>query len=187
MDSQYRELGSDFWLDNLQDEDNSIFVLSGRTAIDLILQDIYAMDRDARRVYMPAWCCDSMLQPFVDRDIDIKMYNIRYENGSLVYDIEETFDVDIFYVTNYFGYDNTLSVDTIMHFKQRGATIVYDRTHSLLRENDAIEGIADYTFYSIRKWLGVICGAYLKKNQAFLTNLSYMNVLTWLIGSRPWR
>lgn len=168
MDSKFRELGSEFWLDYLQEEDDCIFVLSGRTAIDLILQDICVMDRDARRVYMPAWCCDSMLQPFVDRGVDIRLYNIRYENGHLLYDIEETNDIDIFYVTNYFGYDNTLSVDAVLHFKQSGAIIVYDRTHSLLRDNDVLDGIADYTFCSIRKWMGVICGAYLKKNSGVL-------------------
>ena len=66
---------------------------------------------------------------------------------------------DVFYVTNYFGYENTVPVETVKKFKEQGSIILYDRTHSFLMENDPYLALADYSFASIRKWMGVIDGA----------------------------
>ena len=64
-----REIGSEFWMERepavLSHDRDGIYVLSGRTAIDLIIQDIISTKR-VINVYMPAWGCDSMLAPFVD-------------------------------------------------------------------------------------------------------------------------
>lgn len=160
----YKEIGSEFWLENQNVDDGSVFVLSGRTAIDLILQDMKASCRCMDSVYMPAWCCDSMLQPFIDRGVNIEFYDVSYENNRLSYHIDYNSKVDILYVTNYFGYDTVLSAETISQFKARNCAILYDRTHSLFRENDVTSSLADYTFASVRKWLGVPCGALALKN-----------------------
>lgn len=172
----YNEIGSEFWLEPMPEEENCMYMLSGRTALDLILQDILVEGRRVGAVYMPAWCCDSMLQPFIERGIEIKLYDIDWEsNGSLRFTFNETItkniseqtgkseDDDILYVTNYFGYDTTLPEETIRLFKQRGTTIIFDRTHSLMRDDHGIYNWADYDFGSIRKWMGVITGAYVKK------------------------
>lgn len=165
---KYSELGSEFWLEDVQPE-NRTYVLSGRTAIDLILQDMQTCGRKAENVYMPAWCCDSMLQPFLDRGVKVRFYDMSYEENRLSYDINRDERADILYVNNYFGYNNTLSLEIIQLFKQRGAVILYDRTHSLFRDDVEYQEIADYTFASIRKWMGVICGAYLSKNDGGFT------------------
>ena len=182
-----REIGSEFWLERevpkVAEHSRSIegpllsfktedkcYVLSGRTAIDLILQDI-AKSRDVRSVYMPAWGCDSMIAPFVARGIAVRFYDVELntnnnssvESGQSVVNYitntDCTDDTDIFYVTNYFGYENTLPVETVKKFKEKGAIILYDRTHSFLMENDSYLELADYCFASIRKWMGVIGGA----------------------------
>ena len=120
---------------------------------------------------MPAWGCDSMIAPFVARGIDVRFYDIElnadnnssFESGkSVVNYITNTDgmdDTDIFYVTNYFGYENTLSVETVKRFKERGSIILYDRTHAFLMEEDPYLTLAEYSFASIRKWMGVIGGA----------------------------
>ena len=63
-----REIGSEFWLERelktLSRDRDGVYALSGRTAIDLIIQDV-VKTRRVRNVYMPAWGCDSMLAPFV--------------------------------------------------------------------------------------------------------------------------
>ena len=159
---RYKELGSEFWLNNVK-TDNRIYVLSGRTAIDLIIQEMGACGKSPSSVYMPAYCCDSMILPFWDRGIEILFYDVDYQNGKLEYNIDANQKIDILYVNNYFGYDNTLSKDIIYHFKEHGATILYDRTHSLFREDCEYQDLADYTFASIRKWMGVPCGAFLSK------------------------
>ena len=154
-----REIGSEFWLESepgtlFSDRDGS-YVLSGRTAIDLIIQDI-VKTRSIRKAYLPAWCCDSMVEPFLSRGIKVELYDMSFE-GTLHYHIDEDKNVDVFYESNYFGYENTISTDVIHQFKQNGAIIIYDRTHSFLMDEDY--PYVDYCFASIRKWMGVIGGA----------------------------
>lgn len=165
-----REIGSEFWLERepaATSQREGCSVLSGRTAIDLIIQDI-AKRQPVRSVYMPAWCCDSMFAPFLSRGIDIKLYDIRLaestDTAEIFCDFRDFCEnaTDIFYVTNYFGYENTLDIDVVRQFKAKGAIILYDRTHSFLMENDPYLDLADYSFASIRKWMGVIGGAVVK-------------------------
>lgn len=154
-----KEIGSEFWLEqepsNLMQEQNGLYVLSGRTAIDLIIQDLL-QKRPVRKVYMPAYGCDSMVMPFMQRGIQVECYDMIFD-GSLHYDVDIDKDTDIFYVSNYFGYENTLDASIIEQFRSQGAVILYDRTHSFLMDDDCIK--ADYSFASIRKWMGVVCGA----------------------------
>lgn len=179
MKEQYREIGSEFWLNDLHDKSDSVHLLSGRTAIDLILQDLNATGLEAKHVYMPAWCCDSMIQPFKERGVSIKFYDVSFKDGHLFYDIDENCPVDIFYVTNYFGYNSTLPIETVIQFKQYGATVINDRTHSLLMTDDLIDSIADYSFGSIRKWMGVVSGAYLNKREGIL-NVPELGVFPYM-------
>lgn len=155
-----REIGSEFWLERepaAVSRREGCYVLSGRTAIDLIIQDI-AKTRPLRKVYMPAWGCDSMIAPFSHRNIQVDFYDVRFD-GQLKCHTDFTDSTDILYVTNYFGYENTLPIETIKEFEAKGAIILYDRTHSFLMENDPYLELADYSFASIRKWMGVIGGA----------------------------
>lgn len=121
--------------------------------------------KPCKSVYMPAWCCDSMLQPFIDRDIAILFYDVCFAESGLSCHVDKNTDADILYVTNYFGYNSTLSTDVIEQFKRKGCSVIYDRTHSLFRNEEDYIAIADYTFASIRKWLGVPCGAMLSKKR----------------------
>lgn len=148
-----KEIGSEFWLERepaAVSYREGCYVLSGRTAIDLIIQDV-AKRRPVRKVYMPAWGCDSMLAPFLAHGTQIRFYDYGHT--------EFTDYTDIFYVTNYFGYENTLPIETVKKIKEKGAIILYDRTHSFLLENDPYLELVDYSFASIRKWMGVIGGA----------------------------
>ena len=161
MLNRLSEIGSEFWLDDIPETllkaRDGVYALSGRTAIDLILQDILR-GKAVKSVYMPAWCCDSMLAPFLDRGIKVDFYDL-WANEGLHYDLDETAVPDIFYLTNYFGYENTLSIEVVNFFKQRGSTILYDRTHSFLMSDEPYTMLADYSFVSIRKWMGVVDGA----------------------------
>lgn len=153
-----REIGSEFWLERepaaLHGDRRGCYVLSGRTAIDLILQDILK-SKPVRKAYLPAWCCDSMVEPFLVRGIQVELYDMSFD-GSLQYHIDLDKQIDIFYVSNYFGYETTLDKEIVCHFKEKGATIIYDQTHSFLMDTE-LE--SDYSFASIRKWMGVIGGA----------------------------
>lgn len=161
MSNKRREIGSEFWFeDNLPQavsDRDGVYVLSGRMAIDLIIQDILKT-RKVWNVNMPAWCCDSMLAPFVAHEIHVGFYDVRFD-GQLECHTDDTDYADLFYVTNYFGYENTLDIEIVKQFKAKGSVIIYDRTHSFLMDNDPYIALADYSFASIRKWMGVIGGA----------------------------
>lgn len=154
-----KEIGSEFWISDEKlvpvSERDGLFVLSGRTAIDLILQDILK-HRSVKNVYMPAYCCDSMIAPFLRLNIRVDFYDMFFD-GRLKYEIDADKNTDILYVSNYFGYENTLSEDMIRHFKAKGSIILYDRTHSYLIEDEYVT--SDYAFVSLRKWMGVATGA----------------------------
>lgn len=161
MSSSISEIGSEFWIEDfplqLTVEKDGLYTISGRTAIDLILQDILRK-RAIQRIYMPAWCCNSMIAPFSDRGLDVLFYDLSL-SGSLKYEIDEGIECDVFYLTNYFGYENTLPEEIIRSFKRRGAVIIYDRTHSFLMNDKTYREMADYSFASVRKWMGVVGGA----------------------------
>lgn len=167
------EIGSEFWIETVPEklltERDGVYAISGRTAIDLILQDILKK-RPVRSAYMPAWCCDSMLAPFEDRKVEVKFYDVSLGTRMATNDHElsinlsriselENCHTDIFYLTNYFGYENTLPVEMVREVKEKGAFILYDRTHSFLMKDDECQELADYHFASIRKWMGIVGGA----------------------------
>ena len=157
MSNRRSEIGSEFWLEGLPQpvsERDGCYVLSGRTAIGLIINDILK-HRRVRNVYMPAWCCESMIAPFVGSGIRVDLYDVGFDGG-LRFFIDEEKEADIFYVANYFGYGNTLGPDIVGRFKRKGAVVIYDRTHSFLMDDDIVQ---HYSFASIRKWMGVVCGA----------------------------
>lgn len=157
------EIGSEFWFEDdlpqaVSDRDG-VYTISGRTAIDVILRDVLRT-RHVKSVAMPAWCCDSMIAPFAHRNIRIVFYDICHtEITEKESNTGLTDKTDIFYITNYFGYENTQSIDIVKRLKEQGSVILYDRTHSFLMNDDPYLELADYSFDSIRKWMGVIGGA----------------------------
>ena len=163
MSSSINEIGSEFWIENapktLLTERYGVYCLSGRTAIDLILQDILRR-KSVKSVAMPAWCCDSMVAPFLAHGIEVKFYDYGHTESAETTEYYLTTDsTDIFYLTNYFGYENTLNIEVIRKIKEHGSLILYDRTHSFLMEDEEYRELSDYSFASIRKWMVVIGGA----------------------------
>ena len=174
MLNRFVEIGSEFWIENVPErllrERDGVYAISGRTAIDLILQDVLKK-KPIRSALMPAWCCDSMLAPFLDRNIiDVRFYDVilgtqittNEHELSIKYSLSDpdlADGTDILYLTNYFGYENTLPLEKVKRYKEQGSNILYDRTHSFLMDDEEYCKAADYTFASIRKWMGVVGGA----------------------------
>lgn len=161
MLNRISEIGSEFWIKEYPKtpliERDGVYVLSGRTAIDLVVQNIQKY-KAIEHVYMPAWCCDSMLAPFVKRNFKIEFYDIAFDSR-IEYKIDASSHTDIFYLTNYFGYESMVPMDLIHKLKENGCIILYDRTHSFLMDDIKYRQIADYSFASIRKWMGIVSGA----------------------------
>jgi hypothetical protein len=145
-----KEIGSEFYKvapdsgTGIKLPRSGTFVFSGRTAIEAVLYHL----QDARSVLLPSYCCDSMIVPFKSVGLDVKFYNVDWDDGLKV-EIKESADILVW--CNYFGFKNV-----IPHFE---GVIIEDITHSLLSDLPA-HSQSDYLVCSLRKWEPINCGGY---------------------------
>lgn len=153
------------WIFNAWGSDG-VMLLSGRTAIDCICRDLWSSGREGC-VYMPAYCCSSMIAPFIRNGFSIEFYDIGFEGGKITYNLADK-RIDILYLNNYFGFKTFIDIEWIRRKQKEGAVIIYDKTHSLFLQNDPYMEVADYIFCSLRKWFAVASGAILCKRSGDL-------------------
>ena len=180
------EIGSEFWKADVREGGqiynfghNYRYFLAGRTAIDHIIKDI-KMTKSLRTVYMPSYCCQSMIKPFLDNKIEVEFYSIGFQNGCYTYDIDFDKECDAILIMQYFGYKNEAVDEIIERFRFNHKVVIEDATHSWFSTNQYSKDV-DYVFMSFRKWTGVVCGAVaIKQKDDFSisipaqTNLSYL-------------
>lgn len=162
-----KEIGSEFWDTYAQyvkeAADTGIridwgiqsrILASGRTAIDHIIKDIKAR-QSIKSVYMPSYCCHTMIEPFVTNGINVQYYDIRLSsNDGLEYCIDPSNECDAVYIMQYFGYLCASVYDIARYFKDKGKVIIEDATHSVFCE-PPFTGVSDYVFASMRKWAAI--------------------------------
>lgn len=143
-----KEIGSEFWdvpiiaERNLWFPENTKWFLSGRIALTAIIRE-----NNFKTAALPSWCCDSMIQPFLDAGIHVRFYSVLWSNQNI-----ETFDADVLLLLDYFGFSGYSFVP-----KGFKGTVIRDLTHSLfsIQYQDA-----DYYFGSLRKWCGIWTGGF---------------------------
>lgn len=163
-----KEIGSEYWLDTETiDKSNllppswlnigadSKLLISGRTATFYILKDILKSS-NVKTAYLPSYCCQSMIQPFIDLNIDITFYGVSFHK-ELEFDINVNEQCDIFFAMNYFGFKNGRMDEFIDGFKKRETIVIEDSTHSLLT-SIPYNANADYVVASLRKSFPIISG-----------------------------
>ena len=155
---KHKEIGSEFFNVDTCDKENNLFnentkwFISGRAALDFIIKDIKQKNNKAKTALLPSWCCESMIEPFINNGIKVKFYPIVIEKGELAKKIKGK--ADILLSMNYFGYENdSIKFDGI---------VIDDLTHCIFNSKK-LSG--DYSFGSLRKWTGIVTGgfAYSKK------------------------
>ncbi len=169
------EIGSEFWLtqDSERLEMSPVlpewldasadlkFLLSGRTAFDYILSDI-ELQTGIRRAYVPAYCCESMLQPLLLRGIELCFYDVSYdEKLGISYHVNADEECDIFLIMHYFGFVR-YPFEELLHFREKGTIVIEDLTHSLFSHH-TLRSICEYSFASLRKWFALPSGAVAQK------------------------
>lgn len=161
------EIGSEFWLENIKRKneieyeinENETLFISGRTAIDYALKLILEKG-EVRNIYFPSYCCQSMLEPFLERKIKIDFYDVFFEENKFVYNIDKNKKCDIFFAMNYFGYFCNNMDYYIEEFKRKGAIVIEDSTHSWLSERKYNKH-SNFVVASLRKWFPIISGGIL--------------------------
>lgn len=145
-----REIGSEFWTKHnivqQRDVGNEVCLLSGRTALSFVIDDI-CRAHDFRKVLLPSYCCESMIQPFVSREIEVQFYDVDVYHAKYPYEN----DADAVLLIDFFGYSNPQNEVIARFEKQAGKIVIYDGTHKL-DGNPEVEAYADYSFCSYRKW-----------------------------------
>lgn len=150
------EIGSEFWSVPVKDKENSIFpektewFLSGRSALKSIVRDIKEK-HGAKKAYLPSWCCDSMIIPFIEEEINVEFYPVYESGGKLKQDIASAGNQEILFLMDYFGY--TVEREII----DTDGIVICDLTHSVLSGK---QRNADYYFGSMRKWAGFYTGGF---------------------------
>ncbi|QFF98018.1 hypothetical protein PB01_03845 [Psychrobacillus glaciei] len=181
------EIGSEFWeveTDNLSkftlDAPHNFF-LTGRTALDYLIKEM-KLYKVVKSVYMPSYCCHSMIQPFLDNGVDVEFYEVLFENGKYTYKIDFETTCDVIFIMQYFGYCNEKVSELIIKYKELGKIIIEDATHSWLSDVPYNQE-SDYVFASFRKWTGLPGGAVAIKQEgqfcidgAKETNLEYIQL-----------
>lgn len=157
-----REIGSEFWQVEESDAGEQLFpentqwYLSGRSALQAIIKELSW----AKSVSMPAWCCNSMVKPFINAGFDVHFYPVFFENGlnQIIYT-----NCDVLFVMDYFGYT------TNVNFKHE--CVIRDITHSLFSHTYTD---ANYYFGSLRKWCGIWTGGYAWTNDGHMLPIAEM-------------
>lgn len=160
-----KEIGSEFWLDDftghaqtspewLKFGQSNMLLYSGRTAIDYVLNDI---PERINTVYFPLYCCASMLQPFLERKINIIFYDVYFNGSDIEYSVDFGDDYDLFFAMSYFGSSNTAIDHIIRDAKSKRLIVIEDITHRMFNDKPSCSS-SDYLVSSLRKWMPLLTG-----------------------------
>lgn len=152
-----KEIGSEFaaekpeeiytdlsWLPTGRD---TAMCFSGRTAIETALRNIPCK----RKALLPAWCCQSMVQPFLDQGVAVSFYCVEAAADGVQLGLQIPEDCDVLLLCSYFGFSTEYPQEQLAAFQDRGGIVIEDITHSLLSQQNDWEQ-RDYLVASLRKW-----------------------------------
>ncbi len=147
------------WLPKAED---GALTVSGRAAIEIALNDIL-LNKAVNKVFVPSYCSYSMLQAFINKNIDYEFYDIGWDGKSFSYNLDRAGNNDICLVMSYFGLDRDILDAFIERLHSKGCIVIEDITHSLLSQKNHCEK-SDYLAASLRKWFAVPAGGWVGKN-----------------------
>ncbi|MCI1858740.1 MAG: hypothetical protein LKI80_11340 [Sporolactobacillus sp.] len=152
MTDQEKIIGGYFSLELPQREEyhrQALRLNSGRYCLEYILRV-----RQYRKIYLPAYICDSVLQPVDRLQLDYAFYEIGKDFLPLLGQVRER-GACVLYV-DYFGLNGAQAREVCRRFPH----VILDNTQAFFA--DPAAGVD--TFYSTRKFFGVPDGGYLYTN-----------------------
>lgn len=164
------EIGSEFWTDctGLSNEMFSmrpsfiydrhqfkvIETLSGRTALEYIVEILISQGK--KSVYMPAYCCHTMIEPFLSHGMVVEFYDIVSSENGIRRLVNLHNASDVILLLDYFGYTDEETKVIAHEAKHSGKVVIYDATHSMFSRINDIP--YDFIYASYRKWVDINCG-----------------------------
>lgn len=126
------------------------YVLSGRTGLYLIANEL--QNAGITSVALPAYCCSSMVAPFLDAGFQIVFYKA-----------EEMLNAQAVLIMDYFGFIRSDTIKYAKKCKKVGKKVIIDATQTAFSRSEIFE-YADYIVASYRKWFDCLCASVYSKN-----------------------
>lgn len=139
----------------------SIYLSTGRSCIREILSKIKA---ENKRAIIPAFTCESVIEPFLDSGYEIRPYSLNENltiNTTHLKQLIADFKPGVLLFHRYFGFDTCHDLENLI--SKTGIVTIEDETQFMFSTHR--ESWADYKIGSIRKWGAIPDGAYLISKQ----------------------
>lgn len=136
--------------------------MSGRVALEYVVEEIVKKGKTS--VYMPSYCCYTMIEPFLKHDVKVVFYDVVPTTSGLKRQFEYDHGCDVVFLLDYFGFADAETVTIVKEQHAKGKQVVYDATHSIFSNSNYDN--CDYVFGSYRKWMDVNCGFVAVKGKA---------------------
>lgn len=131
------------------------YVLSGRTGLHIIAGELSPA---ISRIWMPDYCCGSMIAPFVAQGFQVSFY-AAFEWEQMEIDA----NAGAVLIMDYFGYLSEQTVAFARRCKEAGMTVIADATQTAFSRSTLYD-MADFVVCSYRKWLDCLCAVVYSKN-----------------------
>ncbi|SFT62874.1 hypothetical protein SAMN05216474_1416 [Lishizhenia tianjinensis] len=142
---------------NKEYHSNAICLNSGRNAFEYILRA-----KEYKKVYLPYYTCEVMLEPIEKLNIEIEFYSIN-EKFTPIFDFTQLGKTDVFVYTNYFG----ICDKQVLKLSKEVDNLIVDNSQAFY--SIPLPNID--TFYSPRKFFGLADGAYLFTDKKLNLNI----------------
>lgn len=169
-----KEIGGFFQLDLPKGEQYHTNVLklnSARNCLKYLLQ----ADKP-NKVWLPAYCCDSLIEPLTIENVPYEFYSINKNLEPL--SLPELKPGERFLYINYFGLKEQFVKKLIKFYSEK---LIIDNTQAFFNKPP----LNIDTFYSARKFFGVADGGYLYTDKKISNELEYdlsSNNMTHILG-----
>ncbi len=154
-----QEIGSEFHFNSCKAGENKYFtlmsgqrefVLSGRTGLGYIAEDLLAKHR-IDSVALPAYCCGSMVEPFASKHIQVRFY--EWDSFRQI-----AANSDAVLLMDYFGFSDPETLKEAEFCKKNRIPLIVDATQTAFSLLETYE-LCDYLVCSYRKWTDSLCAA----------------------------
>lgn len=148
-DMEQKEIGGYIELDSYHGEllhDSALALNCGRRCLTVLIRG-----KSIRRLLLPRFICDSVIQPCVEEKTEIAFYDVGYDfrPADIAVDSDQWL-----YLVNYYG---QLSNEDIEEYAKRYEHVIVDNAQAYFRM--PVNGVD--TLYTCRKFFGVADGAFL--------------------------
>lgn len=148
------------------------YVLSGRTGFALLADELI-IKQNIKTIALPAYCCATMIYPFLKKGIEVVFYPNFFEceefDSSYLSKVITTIEIaDAVLIMDYFGFIRNTAWNIASLAKNACKTIIVDATQTAFSVPRTY-GLADYIIVSYRKWSDLLCAAVFSKH-GFITD-----------------